>query len=382
MIKWIDTNNYIYGYFDDVFNSNTLKNKKIACFDLDDTLIKKDFTQNLALYNISIPKKLLEYHNDGFKIVIVSNQKGMSGGKVNMTFWKNKIQNLRNLLGIDFYIFCSKLDDLYRKPRTKLWDEFISGNVQQSFFCGDAGGLPKTTIYKTKLESAQTILYPVVSLPADFSDSDRKFALNVGIRFIHRNEFVFGENYSINSYPKFDYINFDEYTDENKKIKFEPKEKEMILTVGFPASGKSTFRNKLVEEHGYVAINQDTLKTETKCIKLLEDQLKLGKCVIVDNTNLTKAKRKLFIDIAKFVGYSCRCVIFNTPLKVCEHNSYFRNYITDGKSGAIPKLVYNVMNKKLEKPDLSEGFTEIISVDFTLNDMNQDLLKLYRRYYY
>ena len=38
--------------------------------------------------------------------------------------------------------------------------------------------------------------------------------------------------------------------------------------VGCPASGKSTFRKRYLEPHGYVAVNRDTMGTFEKCCKV------------------------------------------------------------------------------------------------------------------
>ena len=50
--------------------------------------------------------------------------------------------------------------------------------------------------------------------------------------------------------------------------------------VGCPASGKSTFRKRYLEPHGYVAVNRDTMGTMQKCIKVQEPcHEKLMSCV-------------------------------------------------------------------------------------------------------
>ena len=38
--------------------------------------------------------------------------------------------------------------------------------------------------------------------------------------------------------------------------------------VGCPASGKSTFRRRFLEPHGYVAVNRDTLGDFDRCAKV------------------------------------------------------------------------------------------------------------------
>lgn len=46
-------------------------------------------------------------------------------------------------------------------------------------------------------------------------------------------------------------------------------EKEMIIFVGSPASGKSTFWKNYLEK--YARVNRDTLKTKEKCYKVAEE---------------------------------------------------------------------------------------------------------------
>ncbi len=57
----------------------------------------------------------------------------------------------------------------------------------------------------------------------------------------------------------------------------------MVICVGSPGSGKSTFVNTFFAD--YVRINNDDLKTKEKCMKACEQNLKEKKSVIVDNTN-------------------------------------------------------------------------------------------------
>jgi bifunctional polynucleotide phosphatase/kinase len=67
-------------------------------------------------------------------------------------------------------VFIATSDDEYRKPGIKMWDVLERNNdgikidKSKSFFCGDAAGRKNGKI-------------------KDFSDSDLKFALNVGIEF-------------------------------------------------------------------------------------------------------------------------------------------------------------------------------------------------------
>ena len=62
--------------------------------------------------------------------------------------------------------------------------------------------------------------------------------------------------------------------------------KTVIILIGIPASGKSTFCNEYFPE--FVRINLDTLKTRNKERLLIESCFADGKSFVVDNTNPTQ----------------------------------------------------------------------------------------------
>jgi len=76
---------------------------------------------------------------------------------------------------------------------------------------------------------------------------------------------------------------------ENIKIIFDG-DQEMILMVGCPGSGKSTFTKNHLKN--YNRINRDTLKTMNKCLDAAERYMKNGKNVVIDNQNHTIEHRQ------------------------------------------------------------------------------------------
>ena len=312
-ITWTKTSDYYKGSFNEVpLNGNT----KVAAFDLDNTLVQpldgKKFSEtdtDWEFYTKDVPTKVKQLYDDGYTIVIVSNQKGIGSGKVDSDKWCSKLNKIALVFGVPLLIFASIDDNMYRKPNTGFWDKFIKCDSKSSFYCGDAAGLPKRKINN-------------IMIPKDFSDSDFKFALNVGVKFIHRDEFIYGvkQNPQINYPINFNNIKYGNYV-------FVPSHQEMIIMVGYPGSGKSFYTNNcILVNKQYVHINQDTLKTPSKCIKLCETGLKEKNSVVIDNTNSSKKSRKVYIDLAKKYGVKVRCCQFVTDVNVAKHNNCYRNW--------------------------------------------------------
>ncbi|KAK3161878.1 hypothetical protein QOZ80_1BG0082600 [Eleusine coracana subsp. coracana] len=164
---------------------------KIAAFDFDGCLVKTSVRRigadEWSLMHKSIPVKLQELYNDGYKLVIFTNES-------NIERWKNKRQVAvdskvgrldqfieRAKVPIQVFIACGlgkgkgTPDDQYRKPNPGMWwlmaQHFNSGvkiDMDQSFYVGDAAGREN-----------------------DHSDADKEFAKAIGLKF-HVPEEYFG----------------------------------------------------------------------------------------------------------------------------------------------------------------------------------------------
>ncbi|GAB2217885.1 hypothetical protein Droror1_Dr00001099 [Drosera rotundifolia] len=154
---------------------------KIAAFDFDgclaNTSLKRIGADAWSLMYPSIPEKLQRLYNDGYKLVIFTNES-------NIERWKNKRQvAVDSKLGrLDKFIKCVKApiqvfiacgfdkggqEDPFRKPKPGMWHimekHFNSGikiDIDQSFYVGDAAGRAN-----------------------DHSDADIKFAEAIGLKF-------------------------------------------------------------------------------------------------------------------------------------------------------------------------------------------------------
>jgi len=156
-------------------------------------------------------------------------------------------------------VFVCIENDHFRKPSTDIFRYIISdfnNNVEPDlnvcFYCGDAAGRPVGVSKSGK---------------KDHSCTDRKFAWNNNLKFytpeayfleLEEGEFNWGFN-------PIDFLNSLTINEPYKAEDIISKEQEMLLLVGPPASGKSTFSNKYLVPNGYERINRDTLKTVVKC---------------------------------------------------------------------------------------------------------------------
>uniref|UniRef100_A0A1B6MMI3 PNK FHA domain-containing protein n=1 Tax=Graphocephala atropunctata TaxID=36148 RepID=A0A1B6MMI3_9HEMI len=101
---------------------------KIAAYDLDGTLIltksgrvfPKD-NDDWKLAFGSVKPKLSKFAGDGYKIVILTNQAGISRGKTNINEFKTKIENIVRDLNVPVQVFIATTTSIYRKPAPGMW---------------------------------------------------------------------------------------------------------------------------------------------------------------------------------------------------------------------------------------------------------------------
>ena len=125
-------------------------------------------------------------------------------------------------------------------------------DYQNSFMVGDAAGRIKTSTHKK-----------------DFSCSDRMFAANISLEFLTPEEFFLGEKPR-----KFEMDRLSEtlFSNIENQGKSNYLDYQVIMLYAPPASGKSTLA-KYLESLEYIRINEDTLKTKTKCLKIMKEVL-------------------------------------------------------------------------------------------------------------
>ncbi len=315
---WVEKDTYEYN----IFQNGSLSSGKIIGFDFDDTLIiRKDY---------SLIKSAIKYVRKEIKsgkcILIITNQSGLeTRKKPTKTDWRNIVENLINVLisNVDNYyigFYVSKDYDRFRKPNIGLWNKGISkiDNPKSLYFCGDAGGRK-----------------------GDFSDTDRKMAHNLDIKFYCPEELFLGEESLPFNYKGYIPINY-----PSDKLNLKPStKKEIVIVGGFPSSGKTSIHSFYFPD--YTLISQDECKT--KCLQMFETSLKNNEYIYVEGLLYTNSMRQVYIDLIKKYNYKFRYFEIDIDINIAFHLNNVRHLTF--KTKYINKIVYLKYRKNYEKPN-------------------------------
>jgi len=278
------------------------KRSHIALFDFDGTLVKpkegRPFPRDVEDWEFTRPSvpevihKLAKTH----QFVIVTDQS--KGWKV------DQIHAVMKALDIDPSIIVGVRKE-HQKPSTILFDSmFPTFDKEKTFYVGDAAGRKE-----------------------DWSDRDKLFAEAIGVKFYVPEQL----------FPL-------------EPIHFKPiplvKELEVIIMVGYPASGKSTLAKSL----GYYVVNGDELKTTPQRLKDAEKHL--DQSIVFDSTAASKKKRAEFIAFAAKHKRPVRIVWVPTSLE----RSMEQNKQRELEGGVkIPSVAFYMVRKNFEEPTTEEA---------------------------
>ncbi|KAK5110111.1 hypothetical protein LTR62_006245 [Meristemomyces frigidus] len=355
---------------------------KVAAFDFDDTIVTTKSGNRFSKgpddwrwWHATVPGRLKQLNDDGYAIVIISNQGAVSlradtkapqGGMRSLNNFKGKVTAVLNALELPITMYAASGPDLYRKPRVGMWQQLLKeyGLTNESdidrdscLFVGDAAGREAD-----KSSGARK----------DHACSDRDFAANVGLPFHTPEEYFLGEPVKpfVRTLNPSVHLNVEmtTQTDMSPVVFTNKHDVELVLFCGSPGAGKSTFYWRHMQPLGYERVNQDILKSRDKCIKVATQLLEGRRPVVVDNTNADIETRAAWVGLARKMKVPIRLVYFTASAKLCEHNDAVRALTGDlmnpEKRTMLPKMAFTGFIARHREPQTSEGFEDITKVDF------------------
>jgi predicted kinase len=127
---------------------------------------------------------------------------------------------------------------------------------------------------------------------------------------------------------------------------------EYVIMIGVALSGKTTYREANFTNHEVIALSYyDNNRNEE--MRVIEEYLKEGKNIVVDDTNLTRKIRKLHIDLAKKYSAKIIGIFMNTSSNLLQQRQLRRH-------NPFPTVAINKQIKELETPLKDEGFDSLI----------------------
>lgn len=355
---------------------------KIAAYDMDGTLITtksgRVFPKDAEDWKIAfgtVVRTLKSKLDEDYKIVILTNQAGVSSGKTKLADLKTKLERIASALRVPLQAFIATGDNGFRKPLTGMWqalcdrkNDDIAVDLLESYYVGDAAGRPENKSKKRK---------------KDHSSVDRLMAFNLKLTFLTPEEHFLKSRTEKWVEPEFNPTlisksDFDKPSDL-EYLKLDSIKPEVVLMVGGPGSGKSFFCQNTLGQRNYEIVSRDKLGTWQKCVSRMTECLKAGKKVVIDNTNGDVESRKRYITVAEKLQVPCRAFVMATTHKHSQHNIAFRE-LTDPSHTKINSIVINGYKKNYKEPTTAEGFTDVLNVDFIPRITNESNRLLYTMY--
>jgi len=310
-----------------------------------------------------VPHKLIQLHNQGFKIIIFTDQTHFitTQSTEAISFMELMEQIIESIHSIPINIFASVKNNLYRKPQTTSWELYQK-------------------LHKSNGECKCNFHYHVGNLAGrsgDSSSADRAFAGNMNIRFFTPPEFFLGERpqkFTLPFSPK-SLLSVDPPDLHDNLDQLISEGQEMIIIVGRPSSGKTVLAKRIASKFDY-----KYFLFSYECGEKLTEALDDGHSVVIDGYFASTLQRQEALTFARLKEISCTCVILGVEIELAQHLGAFRNRISGGDILRYADCEYEYFESQFRMPSTAEGFERIIVFDFVPHFTDPTHAQLFAQY--
>ncbi|KJP87926.1 DNA 3'-phosphatase [Plasmodium fragile] len=398
---------------------------KVFSFDLDNTLIlsrsffKPAQNEHDYIFYADVIDFLKKKKTENYKIIIFSNQKGVSTGKISLLNIINRVDDVIDKIGIPLECYLALKNDKYRKPRIGMYNFAMKNNkarIDEIIYVGDNANRIYDENFKTKFINHLKYVYAqnkvnidigeiAKRLKKDYTDTDFKFALNINAKFYTPEELFLNIKNNLSAEFSFNPSSLLKNVDNKLKeqqdaqsdlrhlvrpdLQHSPTRDEqyLVLLVGPPGCGKTFICKNYFAD--FVNINLEELKTKNKRIDMIRQIITSGKNVVIDNANMYIKNRLIYITEAKKINTNLQvsAIFFQYSKELVLHLNNFK-LVTDEENlmHEVPTIAIHSFYKYVEVPSESENLDRVV----TLHDehfvpsgfQNEDRRKLFFSYLY